>query len=181
MRHTFTSCEPPSVSRGCGLWPRTLDSQTLILDWRRQRGPQDLSMSDGNIHWLGRSPCFPQGMTSTLGASWTRWTPCPLGKHPDREMVSCGLVLNIRKTLKLYTVKQGERRANISWRSPQLLTKEGEWRDLMVMLETPLVILPSPVLILDHMRAFRLGLWTVWAVLHHHWAQMPFQVSWSKG
>lgn len=72
-------------------------------------------------------------------------------------MVSRGLVLNIRKKLKLYTLKQGYRRANISWRSPQLLTEEGEWKDLMVMLETPLVILSS-VLTPDHMRAFRFEL-----------------------
>lgn len=115
---------------------------------------------------LGHSPCFPQEITSILGASWTRWAPCPLGKHPNSEMVSRGLVVNIRKKLKLYTLKQGYRRANISWCSHQLLTEEGEWKDLMVMLQTPLVILSSPVLTPDHMRAFRLGFWPVLAVLY---------------
>lgn len=61
VRHTFTSCEPPSVPRGCGLWLRTLGSQTLILDWRRQRGPEDLSTYDGNIHCTGALSLFSAG------------------------------------------------------------------------------------------------------------------------
>lgn len=101
-------------------------SQTLILDRRRQRGdPRTWAHMTETSTALGHSPCFPQEITSILGAMEPRWAPCPLGKHPNSEMVSRGLVVNIRKKLKLYTLKQGYRRANISWCSHQLLTEEG--------------------------------------------------------
>ena len=130
--HTFTSGDPFCASAAAhagqpGPRPGPEEAEGT-------RGPERV-WREHPLRW-GSLPVLPGGNFH----SWCQLNSVnslPPGKHPDWDGITGACIKYIQKKLKLYTVRQGETRAKLSGRPPQLLTEEGEWRDLLVMLETP--------------------------------------------